>query len=81
MNRNNENSELSIRIFVCRYCGKIVVSGEDRDGREKRSIFCCSDCEKKFWKRGPVARTKRIRTAEERYEKLKEFINSNKENL
>ena len=78
---DNENKELSIRIFVCRYCGKVVVAGDDREKKDKRSIFCCSECEKKYWKRGRESRTKRIRTAEEKYEKLKEFINSNKEKL
>ena len=81
MNKNNGNSEFSIRIFVCRYCGKVVVAGTDRDKKDKRSVFCCSKCERKFWKKGPSARIQRIQTAEARFEELREFINSNKENF
>lgn len=81
MSKNNDNPDLSIRIFVCRYCTKVVVAGADRDKKDKRSVFCCSKCERKFWKKGPSARILRIQTAEARFEELREFINSNKENF
>lgn len=33
--------------FNCSYCGKLVVTDGEKD---KRTRFCCSTCEKKFWK-------------------------------
>lgn len=36
------------RTFECRYCGQIVSIAED--AKDKRTVFCSVDCEKKYWK-------------------------------
>lgn len=36
--------------FVCAKCGKTVTT---EGGKDRRSRFCCRECEKKFWKHPP----------------------------
>ncbi|MCD7882511.1 MAG: hypothetical protein LUI87_02215 [Lachnospiraceae bacterium] len=44
--------------FDCANCGKKVVT----DGiRDKRSRFCCAECEKKYWKHRPWDETNKRR--------------------
>lgn len=38
--------DLSGRLFHCKECGREVITGE----KDKRSVFCCRECEKKFWR-------------------------------
>ncbi len=39
--------------FTCAYwkCGRVVVTETDRP--DKRSRFCCAECEKKYWRHPP----------------------------
>lgn len=34
------------RLFNCKQCGKEVVTGE----KDRRSVFCSAECEKKYWR-------------------------------
>ena len=36
-----------LRSFHCRNCGRLVEVAEQRD---RRTVFCCQPCEKKYWR-------------------------------
>ncbi len=67
--------ELSITIFVCKNCGKIVIP-EKRSGDipDKRRVFCSAECEKSYWKKPRGTRLKRYLKAEKVYENLEACI-------
>lgn len=51
--RENGRPERPSITFSCAKCGRTVVT----DGiKDKRSRFCCVECEKKYWKHPPWER-------------------------
>ena len=74
MSDSKINVDLTIRIFVCRYCGKVVVTGNDSEKPDKRTAFCSAECERKFWKKCVGSRKKRVQRAEEIYKKLRDRV-------
>lgn len=44
--------------FTCAYCGRAVTT---EGGKDKRTRFCCADCEKRYWKHPPESKPSTIR--------------------
>ena len=63
--------KLSGILFVCKFCGKPVLVTDERD---KRRVFCCKECEKKFWRKNEGSRKIRTENAEKRFAELGKAI-------
>ena len=63
--------QLSGILFVCKFCAKPVFVTDERD---KRRVFCCKECEKKFWKKNEGSRRLRTEKAEKRFVELERAL-------
>lgn len=50
-----------LRIFWCRMCGKEV---RVTDPKDKRTVFCCQPCERKYWKHADRYKNKHARESQ-----------------
>lgn len=48
-----EGRDIILREFYCRHCDRLVQVCDESD---KRTVFCCQACERKYWKRPPERR-------------------------
>lgn len=51
--RTPVEGDIILREFYCSWCGHLVEVVEETD---KRTVFCCCECERKYWKRPPERR-------------------------
>ena len=63
--------ELGGRSFICRNCAKLVVPESFHD---RRSVFCCKECERKYWKKSEAMRKMRAAEAYDIYQKVDRSI-------